>query len=402
MKNKLVVGLLLICSALCLSSCGNTHLKIKSEDSNTRTESQKSKKGTAEAKEEAYSVGSSLLKISGSIPKSDITFVDSWKYEGYCIEAYNLGTNDKSGQPDGNFLIAVVQADNSEWKFLRMSSRYKALHEYTAEELSAFNDECENKLRNASMSRESEVVTDKSTNQGKDIDYEWYIGRFYRDISNTKHWIDFRNTEKGLTVDVPGYSFIVSQPEVIESKEYGTALRYQYKEEYGRFDFILDYMIERDEVVVLFINYTVQSANAVDYSGVYVYDDQLSFGMGNAQTSNDTVAVSLVDGQNFECFETVGGEDIMLKVHLYYSDDSDTPPVYKGEMNNGVWFWFELYDTHTDEVRYKINCFDNSNAFLTYYPSRGEIELTAEEGTEYGNMYSYCGTYICLPDEFEE
>jgi len=401
-RNKLVVGLLLICSALCLSSCGNTNQKITSEDSNTRTESQKSKKGTAEAKEEAYSVGSSLLKISGSIPESDLTFVDSWKCEGYCIEVYNLGTNDKSGQPDGNFLIAVFQADNSEWKFLCMSSRYKALHEYTDEELLAFKNECESKLKNASISGETEVVTDKKTNQGKDIDYEWYNGRFYRDISNAKHWLDLRNTENGLTVDVPGYSFIVSQPEVIESKEYGTALRYQYKEEYGRFDFILDYMIERDEVVVLYTNYTVQSVNAVDYSGVYVYDDQLSSSMGNAQTSNDTVAVSLVDGQNFECFETAGGEDIMLTVHLYYSDDSDTPSAYKGEMNNGVEFWFELYDTHTDEVSYKINCLDNSYAFLTYYPSRGEIELTAEEGTEYGNMYSYCGTYICLPDEFEE
>lgn len=398
MRNKLVVGLLLIC----LSSCGNTNQKIKLEDSNTRTESQKSKRGTAEAKEEAYSVGSSLLKISGSVPESDLTFVGSWKCEGYCIEVYNLGTNDKSGQPDGNFLIAVIQTDNSEWKFLCMSSRYKALHEYTDEELVAFKNECENKLRNASISEESEVVTDKNTNQSKDIDYEWYKGRFYRDISNAKHWLDFRDTEKGLTVDVPGYSFIVSQPEVIESKEYGTALRYQYKEEYGRFDFILDYMIERDEVVVLYTNYTVQSANAVDYSGVYVYDDQLSSSMRNTHTSNDTVAISLIDGQNFECFETVGGEDIMLTVHLYYSDDSDTPSAYKGEMNNGAEFWFELYDNHTDEVSYKINCLDNSNAFLTYYPSRGEIELTAEEGTEYGNMYSYCGTYICLPDEFEE
>lgn len=259
----------------------------------------------------------------------------------------------------------------------------------------------EKNIVNDKDSEDSEKIDENNPNQSKDIDYKWYEKRLYRDITNTTHWIDFRDTESGITVDVPGFSFVVGQPEIIESNEYGTALRYQYKEEYGRFDFIIDYMMERDQIIVLYTNYTVQSSNAVDYSGVYAYSGTLSSNMENTETSKDDV-VSMIDGQRFECFETASGEDIILTVHLYYSDDNDTPSAYKGEMNNGVEFWFELYDTNTDEETYKINCLDDSVTFLTYYPSRGEIELTAEEGTEYGNMYVYSGTYIELPDTVEE
>ena len=38
----------------------------------------------------------------------------------------------------------------------------------------------------------------------------------------------------------------------IETEEYGNALRYRYAEEYGRFDFMIDYLPKIDEVIVLF------------------------------------------------------------------------------------------------------------------------------------------------------
>ena len=50
------------------------------------------------------------------------------------------------------------------------------------------------------------------------VNYEWYQGRYYSDVENSNHWINFCEAEDGLYVSVPGYSFRVEQPEVIESK----------------------------------------------------------------------------------------------------------------------------------------------------------------------------------------
>lgn len=236
-----------------------------------------------------------------------------------------------------------------------------------------------------------------------EVDYEWYQERFYRDTVKSSHWINFHNTDKGLYVTIPGYSFPVDRPKIMDDQEYGTILRYTYKEEYGRFDFYIDYIPSRDEIIVLYTNYTYQSANAVDYSGVYVYDENLSNAMCNKTNKQSTnVTADLTNGQCFECFETKSGEDITLTVHLFYSDDSDTPSSYKGELSNGVEFWFKSYKSSSESITYKIDCTDGTNAYLKYDTNASEIILSADKATDYGNMYGYSGTYIELPDEVEE
>ena len=75
----------------------------------------------------------------------------------------------------------------------------------------------EKNIVNDKDSEDSEKIDENNPNQSKDIDYKWYEERLYRDITNTTHWIDFRDTESGITVDVPGFSFVVGQPEIIES-----------------------------------------------------------------------------------------------------------------------------------------------------------------------------------------
>lgn len=268
------------------------------------------------------------------------------------------------------------------------------------------NDDVDNTPEDRTVIETEEQKTDSFSEIIQDtieVDYKWYKGRFYRNSENTNLWINLSDTNNELCVRMPGYSFNVNQPEILESDDYGTTLRYTYYEEYGRFDFVIDYMTESDEIIVLYTNYTYQSNNAVDFSGIYMYDKDLSASMESVINEEVTTSnLGFTDGQRFECFETVSGENVILTVHLFYSDDSNEPSAYKGELSNGIEFWFEFYDSYTDEMQYKIECMDGSNAFLTYFPSRGEIVWTAEEGTDYGNMYAYSGTYICLPDEIEE
>lgn len=293
MKKQIKIGLLVICSATLLTACNSDKDGLRDNVSATSKIYQKS--GTALAKEKAYSTGSAFVKISGSIPQSDISFIDSWSCEDYPVEVYDLKTKSESGEPDGNFLIAVIEISDDDWRFLDMSPRFNAVHQFTNEELSDYREECRD-IFLSKINQDSAVSSSNTTSK----DYE-------EDIENSK------------------------QPS--------------------------------------------KSNNSACY---------------------------LLDGQRFECFETVSGEDITLTVHLYYSDDSSTPSSYKGELSNGVEFWFEPYESSSDCVTYKIDCMDGTTAYLQYAPDTSEIVFTADEGTEYGNMYAYSGIYIGLPDEVEE
>ena len=99
-------------------------------------------KGTALAREEAYRMGA-MIKLSGSVPSTEIVFMDSWTYENYSVEVYGLPSMDRTGNLDGKFLIAVIERSDGEWKYLNMSTRFNALHEFTKEELVRFREECE-------------------------------------------------------------------------------------------------------------------------------------------------------------------------------------------------------------------------------------------------------------------
>lgn len=259
------------------------------------------------------------------------------------------------------------------------------------------------KEKDTYISEESEEVIEQEIAKNKDVDYNWWENKCYVSEKTGGKFYGFRYNEGGepyFTFGMCCVSIDKAQIEIIDDSYFGKVIGYTFQTQMLKNnrmtydEYYVIYYIERDTIDV--------SNSSGTYSDSFVVDTLYREDYSTSNNQQEEGHTYLFDGQNFECFETFGGEDIMLTVHLYYSDDSDTPSAYKGEMNNGVEFWFELYDTHTDEERYKIKCLDNSNAFLTYYPSRGEIELNAEEGNEYGNLYSYSGTYICLPDEFEE
>ena len=134
-----------------------------------------------------------------------------------------------------------------------------------------------------------------------------------------------------------------------------------------------------------------------DFSDVYELDIKLTESQKSKSIKEYEQEFTLFEGQRFECFETVTGEDMTLTIHLFGNNNKIR---YKGEFSNGFEFWFDYYGSSEEYMEYKIDCLDDSDAFIRYNGS--EIELIAEAGEAYANMYQYSGTYIGLPDTIEE
>lgn len=261
-------------------------------------------------------------------------------------------------------------------------------------------DDVDNTSEEEIITVTEESTTDSFADSNKnayEIDYNWYEGRFYKNINDNRFWINLANIDEGIRVTIPGYTFLVDEPELINSEEYGTSLRYIYREENGRFDFFIDYMVESDEIILLYTNYTLASSDSADYSGVYLYDQGLSSTMKNELNEEyDTTTLEFTDGQRFECFETASGEDIILTIHLF-TDENGNTTIYKGELSNGIEFWFEYKSKDTDVIVYNID-YAGEMAELLYYPNSSEIYLM----TNGNGLNDYGGIYIGLPDVREE
>ena len=274
-----------------LTAC-NSGKKEETNDFYTSLETNQNN-GTALAKEKAYSTGSAFVKISGSIPEADISMIDSWICEDYPVEVYNLGTKSESGELDGNFLIAVIEIADADWRYLDMSSRFPALHEYTNEELSDYREECKEIFLNATKKNSSET----SNNANGELE---------------------------------------------------------------------------------------ESSNNQEQSS-------------ESQNELANFECPFFDGQRFECFETTSGEDIILTIRVFSSDNGETS--YKGELSNGVEFWFESFDSSDKYINYLITYSDGTNGYMNYVLGDSEIEMISDDDVK---MSQYNGTYIGLPDEIEE
>lgn len=235
----------------------------------------------------------------------------------------------------------------------------------------------------------AEVTESIEQNTVSDQDSEkWYQGKYYTDIQKPQHYIHFYDGEDGKTyVKVPGYGFSVGAPEMIETEKYGNALRYRYAEEYGRFDFIIDYLPKIDEVIVLFTYYTNHSANAIDYSGEYIYNKELS--EREKQTENqktDDKEKDVLDGRQFECFEAENGKDVIIAFRTSW--DNSLMCIINEEYYVTVSYskTIEGYEGYPDD--------DVNSHIIIKLNEKGDLEF--ESSGQYGG---YSGTYIELPDQ---
>lgn len=277
-----------------------------------------------------------------------------------------------------------------------------------AKETKLRNDipETSTKLQNTTTDNETKDTENAEISTSVEMDYNWYEGKRYRSTEkDSLFWIQDGkvNTSIRFLCNLSDMEI-----EMVENETIGTGLKYFYYTETTNTNdeklydtIIVEYYPTVDRVIITEVDNVYKPQ--YNCSDVYEYDSMLHENANNQIDSENTKgACYLFDGQRFECFETVSGEDITLTVHLYYSGDSSTPSSYKGELSNGVEFWFESYESSSDCVTYKIDCLDGTSAYLQYSPNLSEIVFTADVGTEYGNMYAYSGTYIGLPDELEE
>lgn len=246
----------------------------------------------------------------------------------------------------------------------------------------------ESTIENETEVQSEEVTESIEQNTINDQDSEtWYQGKYYTDIQKTQHYIHFYDGEDGKTyVSVPGYGFSVDAPEMIETEEYGNVLRYRYTEEYGRFDFIIDYLPKIDEVIVLFTYYTNYSANAIDYSGEYIYNKELSEKekqIENQKTDNEVKDV--LDGRQFECFEAENGEDIIIAFRTSW--DNSLMCIINEEYYVTVSYsdMVEGYEGYPDD--------DVNSHIIIKQNEKGDLEFTSS-----GRYGEYNGIYIELPD----
>lgn len=234
--------------------------------------------------------------------------------------------------------------------------------------------------------------------ESDNFDEEWYQNKYY--MGNKSDWLFFVNEQgNNLQFGLDTRQIAVldkSNYEIVTSDEYGKVVRYYYTDPSNSgYECRIDYLIDRDEVIIGLFQMDSE------YTELFTYYGERS-AENNTTTDNAEVVYSDVeniyffDGQRFECFETASGEDIILTIHLFTDEDGNTT-AYKGELSNGIEFWFEYASTENDVVIYNVD-YALETAELVYYTNSSELYFLTN-----GNaLNNYGGMYIALPDIVEE
>ena len=236
------------------------------------------------------------------------------------------------------------------------------------------------------------VIVEETDN----FDEEWYQNRYY--IGNKSDWLFFVNEQGNnlqFGLDTRQIAVLDKRSyEIVTSEEYGEVVRYYYTDPSNSgYECRIDYLIDRDEVIIGLFQ------TDSEYTEVFTF-----YGERSAETDtttntevvfNDVVNTYFFDGQRFECFETASGEDIILTIHLF-TDENGNTTAYKGELSNGIEFWFEYASTENDVIIYNVD-YAGETAELIYYTSSSEVYLM----TNGDLLNNYGGTYIGLPDNME-
>lgn len=226
---------------------------------------------------------------------------------------------------------------------------------------------------------------------------EWYQNKYY--IGNKSDWLFFVNEQGNnlqFGLDTKQIAILDKHDyKIVTSEEYGKVVRYYYTDSLNSgYECRVDYLLDKDEVIIgLF------QADS-EYTEVFTYYRERS--AENDITTdntdvvyNDTENMYFFDGQRFECFETASGEDTILTIHLY-TDENGNITAYKGELSNGIEFWFEYASTENDVIIYNVD-YAGETAELIYYTNSSELYFLTN-----GNaLNNYGGMYIGLPDSME-
>ncbi len=292
------------------------------------------------------------------------------------------------------------------------------------EEYDSYHQIEENPVKSEAVTDIANTVTDEKSetesNSDKDkiTENDWYTqDLWYRGTMNPQNIIHVKADQytsgeyyicSAFTMICPFYPDSAKE---VTAETLGEGIQYTYDDE--NYFISLRYFPKTNQVELVMTG-SPYTGTKYDFGDLYEYDVDLTENSHRISNSTPEFEVNdstvkeqfknhFFDGQNFECFETNSGEDMILTIYLFYDSDengnmiSDIPSMYKGVLTNGMEFWFEPYEISQNSETYIINCDDGSAAYLEYITNMSEINLLAESGM----LYDYGGTYIGLPDSEE-
>lgn len=162
--------------------------------------------------------------------------------------------------------------------------------------------------------------------------------------------------------------------------------RYSIKHKFSKQE-INDYKQESNEMIDIALNKQFDE-NITNSDDDYQDDFQES---NDEDVNYDAVysgkTIELFEGMRYECFETASGEDVMVEIKVFGSDDDI---MYKAEFSDGKELWMTFVNTERDGRDYYS--VERADGIMSFTGEDLEVEF-------YDDYYiGMNGTYMRLPD----
>lgn len=230
---------------------------------------------------------------------------------------------------------------------------------------------------------------------------DWYTkDLWYRGTLNTDNIIHIKedNYDKGLYWLCAAYSvicrFYPDSASEITAENLGQGIRYVYDD--GSYRIVLDYFPNTNQILLVMPLGSPHTGTKYDYSDSYEFDTDLtekSHDLANSTSDLEhhdydkekSPENDVMDGRQFECFETESGEDVIISFRTSW--DNSLMCVINEEYYVTVSYseTIEGYEGYPDD--------DVNSHIIIKLNEKGDLEFTSS-----GQYGVYSGTYIQLPD----
>lgn len=246
--------------------------------------------------------------------------------------------------------------------------------------------------------RVEENAIEKDTGE-IDLNDDWYTKNlWYRGTLNTNNIIHISedNHDEGLYWLCAAYSvicqFYPDSASEITAENLGQGIRYVYDD--GSYRIVLDYFPNTNQILLVMPLGSPHTGTKYDYSDSYEFDMDLTekshdfnstSGLESDYDEEKLPENDVMDGRQFECFETESGEDVIIAFKTSW--DNSLMCVINEEYYVTVSYseTIEGYEGYPDD--------DVNSHIIIKLNEKGDLEFTSS-----GQYGIYSGTYIELPD----
>lgn len=241
------------------------------------------------------------------------------------------------------------------------------------------------------------VVSESGTDSLEEIAYTWWEDKLYRSPeTGDLLYANIRDNNIAFSSAKTSFTVITDTPEYGEDNDNGKFIRYTYElnleggqNDFHQFMSVL-YYADLDRAIIF------GSGDGGDFDDYYEYYKARPSSSTETpdwvvQPETQEPTPDFYEGEQFECFDTLSGDDIILTVRVLLDSEINTY-MYKAELSNGVEFWF--YEVNQDSGEYDIEVAAGEySGRLTHTPNSSELILH----TEGYALNDYDGSYTGLP-----